>query len=134
MNFKLALENGKTKEEIMTELEAALNDAENELKAEQAATAPIAEARDKVIKATLDYVSVLGLIPAEDIDTEMVEAISTAFKQAERELVARCKTVGMLEELFGKHKPAPKASKPKVTIKEVDDEADKMLEAWLKGL
>lgn len=135
MNFKLALENGKTREEIMAELEAALNDAENEIKAEQAAAAPIAEARDKAIKATLDYAVALDIIPVEGIDAETIKAISAVLEQAEKELVARYKIIDMVENLFDNHKARPEASKPKVTVKEMSgEEADKMLKAWLKRL
>ena len=123
-NIKDALKSGTSKEQLLKDYEAALNEAQAELDAEKA-MAYLDGIRLDAVCAALDYVVALGACKEADITDELINFIVDALKKEEKDIIRKAKFMTMFA-------PAPKVVKGPVastTIKDMD-----ALEAFLKGL
>lgn len=126
-NIKDALKSGTSKEQLLKDYEAALNEAQAELDAEKAAMAGLDEARLDAVCAVLDYAVALGACKETDITDELIELIVDAVKKKEKDIVSKVKFMTRLPRLPW----VEMVKEPATSIKIKDEDA---LEAFLKGL
>lgn len=148
-----ALRDGASPEDIRKSFEAALQDAQNEVAAEQAeaskfcggdkecggdcahcsecAECELDEAREDMIYAVLDYLMALGLIPEDlEIKDEDIEHLIETIKEVEDEYKAKIGFMRMLAtiaKMEGKKEEKPEKG-------EKVDAADAIIKQFLKGL
>ena len=124
-NIKDALKSGTSKEQLLKDYEAALNEAQAELDAEEAAMANLDETRVDVVCAVLKYAAALGVFKEADITDEFISHVVDVLEKEEKDIIRKAKFMTMFA-------PAPKVVKePATSIKIKDADA---LEAFLKGL
>ena len=124
-NIKDALKSGTSKEQLLKDYEAALNEAQAELDAEKAAMANLDEIRLDMVCAVLEYAAALGAFKEADITDEFIGHVVDVLKKEEKDIIRKAKFMTMFA-------PAPKVVKePATSIKIKDVDA---LEAFLKGL
>lgn len=126
-NIKDALKSGISKEQLLKDYEAALNEVQAEIEAEEAAEVGLDEARLDAVCAALEYVVTLGACKKTDITDELINFIVDALKKEEKEILKKAKLIAMLTPVS-----KVKVVKEPVTstkIKDID-----ALEAFLKGL
>lgn len=151
-----ALRDGASPEDIRKSFEAALQDAQNEVAAEQAKTeasklcyggncsgncshcadaeeCELDETRENMVYAVLDYLVALGLIP-EDLEVEDgdIEQLIESIKEVEKEFQAKISFMKML----GAIAKAKAADEEKAAGKETEkvSAADAIIKDFLKGL
>lgn len=149
-----ALRDGASPEDIRKSFEAALQDAQNEVAAEQAeaskfcggrecggdcahcsdcAECELDEAREDMIYTVLDYLTALGLIPEDlEVTDEDIETLVGAIKEVEDEYKAE---IGFIRMLATMAKMKPEKAE-KVGGKEIEksDAADAIIKKFLEGL
>lgn len=126
-NIKDALKSGTSKEQLLKDYEAALNEAQAEIEAEEAAEVGLDEVRLDAVCGVLDYIVALGACKETDITDELINFIVDALKKEEKEILKKAKLIAMLTPVS-----KVKVVKEPVTstkIKDID-----ALEAFLKGL
>lgn len=146
-----ALRDGASPDDIRKSFEAALQDAQNEVAAEQAAKVrtedkcsgdcahctecaecELDEAREDMIYAVLDYLTALGLIPEDlEIEDDDIDTLIESIKEVENEFKAKIGFMRMLADI-ARMKEAEKEEKP-AQDKKVDA-ADAIIKQFLKGL
>lgn len=145
-----ALRDGASPEDIRKSFEAALQDAQNEVAAQQAeasksgdcsgdcarctqcAECELDEAREDMIYAVLDYLTALGLIPEDlEIEDDDIDTLIESIKEVENEFKAKIGFMRMLADI-ARMKEAEKEEKP-AQDKKVDA-ADAIIQQFLKGL
>lgn len=126
-NIKDALKSGTSKEQLLKDYEAALNEAQAELDAEEVAMAGLDKARLDAVCAVLDYAVALGACKKTDITDELIELIVDAVKKEEKDIVSKVRFMTRLPRL-----PWVEMVKEPVSSIKIKDED--VLEAFLKGL
>lgn len=149
-----ALRDGASPDDIRKSFEAALQDAQNEVAAQQAeaskfcggekecggdcarcsncAECELDEAREDMIYAVLDYLTALGLIPEDlEIEDDDIDTLIESIKEVENEFKAKIGFMRMLADI-ARMKEAEKEEKP-AQDKKVDA-ADVIIKQFLKGL
>lgn len=130
LDFKTALANGLSREDIIAQLEAA----EAELKAEANKNEELDMVREEVITAVADYLLAIGILPPETtISKEAMDGFKVALKNAEKELRSKIEILNILST-FDAKPPVTQLNfdvlKP-TSAKDADMDA---LEAWLKTI
>lgn len=148
-----ALRDGASPEDIRKSFEAALQDAQNEVAAEQAeaskfcggegecngdcahcsdcAECELDEAREDMVCAVLSYLAALGLIPKDlDLEIEDIETLLEAIKGVEEEYKAK---IGFMRMLTAMAKMR-EVKEEKPTQDNKTDAADAIIKQFLKGL
>ena len=125
-NIKDALKSGTSKEQLLKDYEAALNEAQAELDAEEAAMA-VDEARLDAVCTVLDYAVALGACKETDITDELIDLIVDAVKKEEKDIVSKIKFMTRLPRL-------PWVEMVKEPVANIKIKDEDVLEAFLKGL
>ena len=154
MSLTDALRDGTSPETIRKSFEAALQEAQNEVAAEQAAKTAkhcdgncrecdcgeidLDEAREGMVLAVIDYLTALGILPEDmEITDEDIDQLLEAIEEIEEQYKAKLSFMKMIAAMA--KMDAQRSEKEKVGNKEVADKpsapsADDIIAKFLKGL
>lgn len=152
MSLTDALRDGVSLEDIRKSFETALQEAQNEIAAEQASKCngdcgqcecdcgeiDLDEAREDMVLAVIDYLTALGIMPEDmEITDEDIDTLLTSLEEIEEQYKAKLNFMKMLAAMA--KMDAEQSTKEKVDTKKAADKssapsADDIIAKFLKEL